>query len=142
MPYGAVERTEELMQVIQQLMEIPEDETIVVEGLRDRDALRFLGIEGNITVLNDGHSIVETCESMAESYSVVHILTDWDRKGGQLGRKIIDHLKALGVRYSMEERRKLAYLCKKDIKDVESLPDFIEKIEREEGITTRLWKRV
>ncbi len=134
-----MERLEELMLVIEELRALPDDETIVVEGIRDRDALRSLGIQGSITVLNDGHSIVETCEMMERSYSMVHILTDWDRKGGQLGRMLVEQLSALGMKYSMEERRKIAYLCKKDIKDVESLPELIIRLEKEKGATTGLW---
>ena len=136
-----MERLEDLMQIIDELRALPDDETILVEGIRDREALRILGIEGSITVLNDGRSIVETCEDMGRSYSMVHILTDWDRKGGQLGRMVAEQLRALGMKYSMEERKKIAYLCKKDIKDVESLPELIIRLEREEGITTHRWIR-
>lgn len=135
--FHAVEILVELLDIIDELREIPEDEAIIVEGRKDREALRILGITGNIEVLNDGHSIVETCEMLSEEYSFIHILTDWDRKGGQIGRKITEQLRALGVRYSMEERRKMAYLCRKEIKDVESLPELIIRL-KEEQLTTHL----
>ncbi len=131
-------RLEEIMKVIDDLSSISDEETILVEGIRDMDALRSLGISGNITVLNHGKSIVETCELVAESFSAVHILTDWDRKGGILGRMVIEQLKALGVSYSMEERKKISYLCKKYIKDVESLPELIIRLSS--GATTYLWR--
>ncbi len=119
---------ERINEVLDELREIGDDETILVEGDKDRDALRSLGVTGSITVLNDGHSMVETSEMLSRSFEKVYIMTDWDRKGGQLGRALSEQLTALGVAFSTEERRKMAYLCKKDIKDVESLPALLERI--------------
>lgn len=121
------ERAESINELLKQLREINENETIVVEGDKDRDALRRFGIK-NITVLNGGSSIVETAEMLSRSFEKVYIMTDWDRKGGQLGRALSKQLTALGVDFSTEERRKLASLCKKDIKDVESLPALMDRI--------------
>ncbi len=122
------ERAEDIMEVIDELRELGNRETIVVEGSRDRDALRILGITGSITVLNDGHSIVETCEMMSREFEKVYIMMDWDRKGGELSRVLTEQLTALGTHWSMEERRKIASLCKKDIKDVESIPILLERL--------------
>ncbi len=122
------DRAEDIMKVIDDLRDIGNEETIIVEGSRDKDALRILGITGNITVLNDGHSIVETCEMMSREFEKVYILTDWDRKGGELSRVLTEQLTALGTHWSMEERKRIAYLCKKDIKDVESIPILLKRL--------------
>ena len=103
----------------------PENGTVIlVEGVRDRDSLIMLGVESDIYVLNNGKSTVETSEILAERYEKVVIMTDWDRTGGRLARAFSEQLGALSMEYSLEERKKLSFLCKKDIKDVESLYEY------------------
>ena len=116
---------ESIIRVIDGLKSPENGTVILVEGVRDRDSLIMLGVESDIYVLNNGKSTVETSEILAERYEKVVIMTDWDRTGGRLARAFSEQLGALGMEYSLEERKKLSFLCKKDIKDVESLYEYI-----------------
>jgi 5S rRNA maturation endonuclease (ribonuclease M5) len=121
----AGEQLEELLDLLDDLAEQNQTVPIIVEGNKDIAALRSLGLSGFIIKINTGKTILETCEALAESRKDVIILTDWDRKGGMLARQLKDAFESAGARPNLEFRAKLAILCKKDIKDVESLPTFL-----------------
>jgi 5S rRNA maturation endonuclease (ribonuclease M5) len=92
-------------------------------------ALRSLGVNGNIIVLNDGGSILATCEKLARQWSAAIIFTDWDQKGGELAHALADALGALEVSYDTEYRAGVSMLVKKDIKDVEGLPALMRRLQ-------------
>jgi 5S rRNA maturation endonuclease (ribonuclease M5) len=102
---------------------------VVVEGRKDERALRAIGLTGTILRLNKGISVFRTCENISREYGKVILLTDWDRRGGQLSRKLREGLEANGVQYDENIRAKMATLTKKDIKDVESLHKHLERLE-------------
>jgi 5S rRNA maturation endonuclease (ribonuclease M5) len=107
----------------------------VVEGLRDRNALRQLGITKNVYPLNKGKSVFGFCEEISKRTSSAVILTDWDRRGGQLARMLRDGLEANGVHANDYIRMQLVILSKKEVKDIESLPTFIARLKtRPRGI--------
>lgn len=110
---------------------------IIVEGSRDREALQKLGVSGQIVVLNDGTSILNTCERLAENRHLAIILTDWDRKGGQLARMLMDALESCDMKHDTKFRAKLSRLAKKEIKDVESLPGYIKRLKNAVGIESQ-----
>jgi len=101
---------------------------IIVEGLKDRMALRSLNVNGHIVILNDGDSIIGTCDRIAREWGGAIILTDWDHKGGQLARQLMDALNACGIGYDTEYRATISRLVKKDVKDVEGLPPLIRRL--------------
>jgi 5S rRNA maturation endonuclease (ribonuclease M5) len=122
------ERLEKIIEILEDLEESSNDAPIVVEGIRDVEALRRLGIEKNVTSLSKGISLFAFCEELSRSWGGVIVLTDWDRKGGRIARKLKDALEANGARAVEDYRARLAILAKKDIKDVESLPTYIERL--------------
>ncbi len=71
------------------------------------------------------------------------ILTDWDRTGGRLARTLSEAFDANGLKYDLEFRKQLAYLCKKDIKDVQGLPRVLDNLEVKLAARTRdpAWDR-
>ncbi len=119
---------EDLEKVIEELAAASRTMPVIVEGRSDKKALESLGVRGIIFVLNDGHSILDTCTRLAADYRHVIIMTDWDRKGGRLARALIDNLEANDMKYNSDFRAKLAMLAKKEVKDVEGLPKFIERL--------------
>ncbi len=127
MDYEAIH--EDLERVLEDLTEKNRHAPIIVEGEYDRRALAELGVAGDIRVLNRGNSILALCESIAREYREAIILTDWDVRGGRIARHLRDALSANGVRYDDELRARLTILCRKDIKDVESLHRFAERVE-------------
>ena len=126
MDYVAVH--EDLERVVEDLIEKNREAPIIVEGEYDRRALAALGVLGDIRVLNRGNSVLALCEAIAREYREAIILTDWDVRGGRIARHLRDALTASGVRYDDELRARLTILCRKDIKDVESLHRVAERI--------------
>ncbi len=123
-----VELHEDLERVLDDLIEKNRSVPIIVEGEYDRRALEQLGVLGDIRVLNRGNSILALCESIARQHREAIILTDWDVRGGRIARHLRDALTATGVRYDDQLRARLTILCRKDIKDVESLHRFVERV--------------
>ncbi len=119
---------DDLQRVLEDLREKNRSVPIIVEGDHDRRALESLGVSGDIRVMNRGTGVLALCESIALQYREAIILTDWDTRGGRLARQLRDSLTACGLRYDDEIRARLTVLCRKDIKDVESLHLFVERI--------------
>lgn len=122
------------MEVLDELEEASDSRPIVVEGLKDVDALKRLGVRKNVLPLGRGLTVFAFCERLASKHRHVVILTDWDRKGGKLARMLMDALEANGVRADTDPRAKLVLLTKKDIKDIEGLPRYIERLKTMAGV--------
>lgn len=122
------ERLEQLEKVLQRIEDLSEGVPTIVEGARDTDALRRLGIAKNVIPLNTGKSVFSFCEDVSRSFTEAIVLTDWDRRGGRLARMLKEGLQANGVRANVELRAQIVILSKKEIKDIESLPTFVERL--------------
>jgi 5S rRNA maturation endonuclease (ribonuclease M5) len=122
------ERLEEIMKVLDELEELSSTMPVVVEGLKDIEALRRLGIERNVMTLGRGATLFTFCEEVSRSTKEVVVLTDWDRKGGRLARTLKEGFEANDVRVIDHIRTKLVILSKKEIKDIESLPTFVTRL--------------
>ena len=123
------ETLETLEEILKEMHEASKIMPIIVEGLKDRMALRSLGVNGNIVVLNDGDTILGTCEKLARQWGAVIIFTDWDQKGGELAHALEDAFHNCGVDYDSEYRASVSMLVKKDIKDVEGLPPLMRRLQ-------------
>jgi dTMP kinase len=119
------ETLEDLEDLLQDLQERQENSVILIEGKKDRAALGALGIEGEMVQVQDARGIFGVAEDLSGRGKEAIILTDWDRKGGQLAELLRNALKANGVKYDDTIRARLSMLAKKEIKDIESLPSFI-----------------
>ncbi|MGA9138946.1 MAG: toprim domain-containing protein [Methanocella sp.] len=100
---------------------------ILVEGKRDVEALFRLGINGEV-LMTSHRQLLNLSESLARSGKDVIILTDWDERGEEVAKQISLYLEADGARPDNALRTSLKGLLKKDIKDVESLFGFVEKL--------------
>ncbi len=131
-----IERLEKLEELILELQELADSGAIiVVEGRKDAESLRFLGIKGEIR-LSSQQPILEFTELLSRSGKEIVLLTDWDKKGGMIAHKIIQHLLAYGIMPNTQIRAKLRMLTKKRIKDIESLNNYVNKLRYEiHGIT-------
>jgi len=122
------ERLEQLEKVFEDLVDLSADAPIIVEGIRDANALSRIGIEKNVVTLNRGVSIFAFCEQISRRSKKAIVLTDWDRRGGQLARMLKESLMANGVEVIDSIRTQIVILSKKEVKDVESMPTFIERL--------------
>ena len=123
-----VELHDDLERVLDDLIEKNRFVPVIVEGEYDRRALHELGVLGDVRVLNRGNSILALCGPLAREHREASILTDWDGRGGRPAGNLRDALTASGMRYDDELRARLTLLCRKDIKDVESLHRFVERV--------------
>jgi 5S rRNA maturation endonuclease (ribonuclease M5) len=122
------ETLEELSTILEELKERSHEEVVLVEGQKDRAALTVLGIDGEVWQVQGPNTIFSTAERLATEGRPAIILTDWDRKGGQLARLLRQGLRANGVRFDDELRLRLVLLVKAEIKDIESLPAFFTRL--------------
>ena len=122
---------DDLVAVIDELSEANLEVPVLVEGEKDVRALRELGLQGEILSLNAGVSMFHLAESYSRRLRKAIILTDWDRRGGQLCRLLLDAFEANGVRADVDLRARITLLCRKDIKDVESLAAHVERLARQ-----------
>ncbi len=99
----------------------------IVEGRRDELALRALGLTGPV-IMASRRSALDLAEDAARSYREIILLTDWDRKGDEMARIIEQHLRSAGSRPDGEIRSGIKKLVRKEIKDVESLHHYVERM--------------
>jgi len=123
-----LERFEKLEELILELQQMSEKGAlIIVEGKRDRKALRALGITG-VIMLGTKKSILVFCEEVAREYNNVIVLTDWDEKGDKLAVLMEGYLRSTGATVNMDIRKKIQNLVQKRIKDIESLDTHISNL--------------
>ncbi|MBX8632553.1 MAG: toprim domain-containing protein [Thermoplasmata archaeon] len=127
---SSAEMFERMEKLIEELSELNSRFPIIVEGRNDRKAMRALGIGGEIYVLNGKHTIFEMCEKLSRKYSRVIIMTDWDRKGGQLCRALSNAFISNGVKTVEHLRAQIASISVGESKDVEGLPLFYERLRK------------
>jgi 5S rRNA maturation endonuclease (ribonuclease M5) len=106
---------------------------ILIEGKKDEEALKDLGINGNIIKVSGSPlKLFEIAEIAALSSSKIIILTDFDKKGNQLARKLSEDIQRLGSNPDLQLRRKIMAITRRYIKDIESLPRHLHQLELEE----------
>jgi len=124
------ERLAELQQVIDELANRAlNGATILVEGKRDREALDSLGIKGEI-ILTSQKTLFNLCEELARSGCDVIILSDWDERGDEVARQVETFLEADGIRPDTMIRERIIPLVRKEIKDVENLHKYMERLKK------------
>lgn len=116
------ERLEHLEALIDELVVVNREIPAIVEGKRDVRALRRLGLEGEILMVNTGESRITFCDRLAGRYAEAILLTDWDRTGGIIARDLRDNLKGR-VRLERNLRKGLALYS--EVSAVEELPGYM-----------------
>lgn len=121
------ERAEKIKEVLYYLYEINKLVPIIVEGKRDKKALREIGFEGEIITLHSGKSIYEFSETIANRFEKVILLIDWDEKGEELYSKIGENLQGMWEDFA-SIRELLKILCQKEILEIEEIPSLFHRI--------------
>jgi dTMP kinase len=122
------ERLAEIKEVLEELEELAADHVILVEGLKDKKALSSIGIEGEVFMIQSEGGPIKAAEYVSEHGGKAVILTDWDRRGGTIAHELENQLSSLGLMYDSRIRARLSFLCKKYIKDIESLDKLLERL--------------
>ncbi len=102
---------------------------ILVEGDHDVSALNRIDIENRAIKINQGKSLESVCKDISIKYKSIIILTDFDRKGIELMKRISSILRS----YDVDPENSLWNFIRKNynIKSVEDLPWLIDKIQSE-----------
>lgn len=121
------ERAEKIKKVLQYLYEINKFVPIIVEGKKDKKALRELGFDGEIITLHSGKSIYEFSETVAHRYEKIVLLIDWDEKGQELYKKICENLHGMWEDFA-SIREVLKMLCQKEVSEIDEIPKLFHRI--------------
>lgn len=124
-------RPEELMpELIELIREISSNsEAVIVEGTNDSEALHRLSCTSSILVLSL-EPLADFVEKTAERYKSATILTDFDRKGNVLNRRIRLLFQRRGVTVHSEYRTEFGRLMAGlKIRCIESLGSVLERVE-------------
>lgn len=119
---------EGILEELEKLREDSEEIPIIVEGPRDVEALRCLGVEGEFFQASST-PFYELCEQITRGYSEVILFTDTDRAGQRLARRLKNYFSQRGVK--VRDRYRLNLLTRLDTHQVENLPKRFHKVERQ-----------
>jgi len=124
--------------LIDELNDMEGDALVLVEGKKDLLALEAVGVRVPAVALNQGKELFDLLDSISRSDAngrmekgqrLLVILTDWDRKGGQLASRIGKACTHLGIPHDTDIRRRLVHLTGRYIRTVESLGSLMERLE-------------
>jgi 5S rRNA maturation endonuclease (ribonuclease M5) len=98
------ETYEELESVIQEMDDFVD--AIVVEGIRDKEALEELGITKEI-VMCSSRPDTEFVDYLSSRHKKVTILTDYDRAGKEINKKLSARLERAGIKVENQYRGRI-----------------------------------
>lgn len=125
------EREEKIQQTLDYLIEESSRGTpIVVEGKKDLDTLRRLGVMGTIlTAKTSGKSRLELVSEIEKTANVeVILLLDFDRRGRELTAMLRQSLERTRIKANVTFRKELIRFAGKELKDVEGLATYMETL--------------
>ncbi|MFH0748482.1 MAG: toprim domain-containing protein [Candidatus Bathyarchaeota archaeon] len=102
---------------------------ILVEGKKDMAALRKLGINGTIICIKNSTTILADLLDDVKSEEIT-LLVDFDDTGVSLAKNIQQYLEGRGVKVDSIFWREARALVRRDIKDIEGIPSYLEKLKK------------
>ncbi len=119
---------ENLLQIIEELKDEASGSAVIVEGRRDEEALRFLGLEAEFFKVRGekGVTILEICERVRENYKRAIIFVDIDRAGEAVAKRLRHYLSQMGV--TIVEKYRMSLLRKLETEQVENIPVRIRRL--------------
>ncbi len=133
------DRIERIQQILNKLLEaVAKGKPVVVEGKKDSEALRELGVSGTIlNVKTAGKSFLEAvAEIEASGASEVILLLDFDRRGKQGTKRLLQDLEHAKVKVNLGFWLELKALVGHDIQCIESLPSYLATAQQKTGIVS------
>ena len=125
------EKEERIAEVLTALAEESVKGTpILVEGKKDVETLRTLGIEGPvISVKTGGKSFLDVVSELEKSKTRrVILFLDFDRRGKEGTRRLKQNLEKAKIKTDIEFWRALSRLAGRDVQCVEGLMAYLEKL--------------
>jgi 5S rRNA maturation endonuclease (ribonuclease M5) len=122
------EKEEKILQILEALAEASaKGKPIVVEGKKDVDALRALGVVGAVlTVKTGGKSFLDAvCEIEKMGVPEVILFLDFDRRGKEGTKRLKQSLERAKIKPNTKFWRELSALVGKEIQCIESLTAYL-----------------
>jgi 2,5-diamino-6-(ribosylamino)-4(3H)-pyrimidinone 5'-phosphate reductase len=130
------EKEEKIIQILERLAEesakgIP----IIVEGKKDTDTLRTLGIEGSIiTAKSGGKSLLDVVlEAEKKAAPEIILLLDFDRRGKEWTKRLTQHFEKTGMKSNLTFWKELFGIVRREVKDVEGLVAYMKTLKEKTG---------
>ncbi|OYT56189.1 MAG: hypothetical protein B6U77_00330 [Candidatus Hecatellales archaeon ex4484_218] len=126
------EKVEKLTLILEKLAEkSSEGAIILVEGVKDVEALKNIGIKGKICCIkNRKIPLYDFLSQYIDIDEEVIVLTDFDRRGTQLAEKIVNYLEKSGKPVNLTFWLKMQNLFSSSLKDIEGVASYLKNIER------------
>jgi 5S rRNA maturation endonuclease (ribonuclease M5) len=125
------EKEEKILQILNALVEESAKGTpIIVEGKKDVEALRALGVEGTVvTAKTGGKSFLDVVTKIEQTETAeVVLLLDFDRRGKEGTKRLKQNLERAKIKPNVKFWRALSALVGKEIQCVESLTAYMETL--------------
>jgi 5S rRNA maturation endonuclease (ribonuclease M5) len=126
------EKEEKIQRIIAALTEeSAKGKPIIVEGKKDAQALRELGVNGKIlTVKTGGKSFIEaTAEIEKLGAQEVILLLDFDRRGKEGTERLQQNLEPAKIKANTRFWRELQGLVGREIQCIESLTSYLKTLQ-------------
>lgn len=126
------EKEEKIQQIIAKLAEeSSKGKPIIVEGKKDAQALRMLGVNGTIvTAKTGGKSFLEANEEIEKlGSSEIILLMDFDRRGKEGTTRLKQHLERAKIKANTKLWHELQALVGREIQCIESLTAYLSTLQ-------------
>ena len=126
------EKEEKIEQIITKLAEeSAKGKPIIVEGKKDEQTLRILGVNGTVlTVKTGGKSFLEaTAEIEKLGAREVILLLDFDRRGKEGTKRLRENLERAKIKANIKFWRELQAFVGREIQCIESLTSYLNTLQ-------------
>jgi 2,5-diamino-6-(ribosylamino)-4(3H)-pyrimidinone 5'-phosphate reductase len=130
------ERQEKIQQTLQCLAEESARGTpIIVEGKKDLETLRTLGIQGQIvTAKTGGKSRLDLISEIEKiGNREVILLLDFDRRGKEWTAILRQNLEKTRIKANVAFRKELLRVAGRELKDIEGLAAYLQTLSKKLG---------
>lgn len=124
------DRLDAILEILGSISSLKGTHIVLVEGLKDISALQTVGVDADFFCVQSGGGPVKAAEFVWNKGMKAVIMTDWDRRGGNLAATLRENLSSLGVEYDDKLRSDLSFLCRPYCKDVESVDSVVGLLRR------------
>jgi len=115
--------------------EASEGALLLVEGQRDAEALRRIGVDSEILAIKScGENLIDLIDRIEKcGKKEIILLMDFDRHGREMTERLIRNLERMKIKINVSFWRELLSLVERDLKDIEGLATYLETLERKSG---------
>lgn len=127
-----MEKEEKIRFILENLVqESARGTPIIVEGKKDVEALKALGVCGKIlSAKTGGKSLLEVVSEIVETGAKeVILMLDFDRRGRECTRRLKQRFEKAGVNPNLNFWNALQAMVRREVKDIEGLTSYMKTLE-------------